>query len=49
MSSSTGGSNSEMLPASGQYFPVDPNVGTYTRPLPPISPSSITCVVSPYL
>ncbi len=25
---------SEMLPASGQYFPVDPNVGKYTRPLP---------------
>ena len=25
---------SEMLPASGQYFPVDPNVGRYTRPLP---------------
>jgi hypothetical protein len=24
---------SEMLPASGQYFPVDPNVGKYTRPL----------------
>ncbi len=23
-----------MLPASGQYFPVDPNVGKYTRPLP---------------
>jgi len=25
---------SEMLPASGQYFPVDPNAGTYARPLP---------------
>jgi hypothetical protein len=25
---------SEMLPASGQYFPVDPNAGKYTRPLP---------------
>ena len=25
---------SEMLPASGQYFPVDLNSGTYTRPLP---------------
>jgi hypothetical protein len=25
---------SEMLPVSGQYFPVDPNVGKYTRPLP---------------
>lgn len=25
---------SEMLPASGQYFPVGPNVGEYTRPLP---------------
>ena len=25
---------SEMLPASGQYFPVDPNVGTYKHPLP---------------
>jgi hypothetical protein len=25
---------SQMLPASGQYFPVDPNVGTYRRPLP---------------
>jgi hypothetical protein len=25
---------SEMLPASGQYFPVDPNVGKYARPLP---------------
>jgi hypothetical protein len=25
---------STMLPASGQYFPVDPNAGTYTRPLP---------------
>jgi hypothetical protein len=24
----------EMLPASGQYFPVDPDVGKYTRPLP---------------
>jgi hypothetical protein len=25
---------SQMLPVSGQYFPVDPNVGKYTRPLP---------------
>jgi hypothetical protein len=25
---------SEMLPASGQYFPVDPNAGKYIRPLP---------------
>jgi hypothetical protein len=25
---------SEMLPASGQYFPVDLNAGTYARPLP---------------
>jgi len=25
---------SEMLPASGQYFPVDPNAGTYKHPLP---------------
>jgi hypothetical protein len=25
---------SEMLPASGQYFPLDPNFGKYTRPLP---------------
>lgn len=25
---------SEMLPASGQYFPGDPPPGTYTRPLP---------------
>ena len=25
---------SEMLPASGQYFTVDPNAGKYTRPLP---------------
>ena len=25
---------SEMLPASGQYFPVDVNAGTYTHPLP---------------
>ena len=25
---------STMLPASGQYFPVDPNAGRYTRPLP---------------
>jgi hypothetical protein len=25
---------SEMLPASGQYFPVDLNAGRYTRPLP---------------
>jgi hypothetical protein len=25
---------SEMLPASGQYFPVDPNASKYTRPLP---------------
>jgi hypothetical protein len=25
---------SETLPVSGQYFPVDPNVGKYTRPLP---------------
>ncbi len=25
---------SEMLPASGQYFPVDPDVGTYKHPLP---------------
>jgi hypothetical protein len=25
---------SEMLPASGQYFPVDQNAGRYTRPLP---------------
>ncbi|HEX8008675.1 MAG TPA: hypothetical protein VF482_19860 [Trebonia sp.] len=25
---------SEMLPASGQYFPVDPKAGRYTRPLP---------------
>jgi hypothetical protein len=25
---------SEMLPASGQYFPVDPGVGTYKHPLP---------------
>ena len=26
---------SEQLPASGSYFPVDPNAGTYTHPLPP--------------
>ena len=40
---------SEMLPVSGQYFPVDPNVGKYTRPLPhsPASPSSTTCPGSP--
>jgi hypothetical protein len=25
---------SESLPVSGQYFPVDPNAGTYKRPLP---------------
>ena len=25
---------SQQLPASGQYFPVDPNAGKYTRPLP---------------
>ena len=25
---------SEMLPASGQYFPLDPNAGKYTHPLP---------------
>jgi len=25
---------SDMLPASGQYFPVDTNAGRYTRPLP---------------
>jgi hypothetical protein len=25
---------SQLLPASGQYFPVDPNAGKYTRPLP---------------
>jgi hypothetical protein len=25
---------SEMLPASGQYFPVDPGLGTYKHPLP---------------
>jgi hypothetical protein len=25
---------SEALPVSGQYFPVDPNAGTYKRPLP---------------
>ena len=25
---------SEQLPASGEYFPVDPNAGTYTHPLP---------------
>ena len=24
----------EMLPASGQYFPIDPNAGRYTSPLP---------------
>jgi hypothetical protein len=24
----------EMLPASGQYFPIDPDAGRYTRPLP---------------
>jgi uncharacterized membrane protein len=26
---------SEQLPASGSYFPIDPNAGTYTHPLPP--------------
>jgi hypothetical protein len=25
---------SQLLPASGQYFPIDPNAGRYTRPLP---------------
>jgi hypothetical protein len=25
---------SQLLPASGQYFPVDPDAGKYTRPLP---------------
>lgn len=25
---------SQSLPASGQYFPIDPNAGKYTRPLP---------------
>ena len=39
---------SEMLPASGQYFPVDPDAGTYKHPLPRAGLAKFNrCLASP--